>query len=184
MMLHRKIAIGLAVLALSGCATTRAAEAPPSRTLSDYHLGAGDKIRIIVYNEPTLSADYAVNANGSLSLPLIGDVRATARTASDLRAEIEQRLGAGYLRRPQVSIDVLVFRPFYILGEVQKPGEYAYSTGMTVLKAVATAQGFTYRADTHHVYLKTAEGSKEVKYPLANIDVQPGDTIRIGQRYF
>ena len=185
MMLRRTmLAAAFAAAAVAGCATGPTSDTPPVRNLADYHLGAGDKIRLIVFNEPTISGDYAVNANGRLSVPLIGEVDATTRTASDVRAEIERRLGEGYLRHPQVSIDVLAFRPFYILGEVQKPGEYPYATGMTVLKAVATAQGFTYRADTKHVYLKTADQPAEVRYRMQNIAIQPGDTIRIGQRYF
>ncbi len=189
MMRHRLIAIFLS-LGLAGCAEllphgqqTEVAP-PPPRSLASYILGPADKIRLIVYNEPGLSAEYTVNSNGELDIPLIGDIRADGRTAAQIRDDMQARFAAGYLRHPQVSIEVLVFRPFYILGEVQKPGEYPYSDGMTVLKAVATAQGFTYRADTHHVYLKTPKDSIEHKYNLTEIGIQPGDTIRIGQRYF
>ena len=118
-------------------------------------------------------------------MPLIGDVLALDRTTGEIKHEIEQRLAAGYLRAPQVSLDVLEFRPFYILGEVNKPGDYPYAAGLTVLRAVATANGFTYRADQKHAYLKHAGQAKETKYPLTgDLPLQPGDTVRIGERYF
>ena len=110
---------------------------------------------------------------------------AVNRTTTDIRQEIERRLSDGYLRSPQVSIDVLQFRPFYILGEVNKPGDYPYSAGLTVLKAVATANGFTYRADQKHVFLKHPGDTAERKYTVtSDIPLQPGDTIRIAERYF
>ena len=153
--------------------------------LDDYRLGAADKVRILVYNEPNLSGEFSVNSGGVLALPLIGDVVALNRTTTEIRKEIEQRLSDGYLRSPQVSIDVLEFRPFYILGEVNKPGDYPYSAGLTVLKAVATANGFTYRADQKHVFLKHPGEASERKYSVtSDIPLQPGDTIRIAERYF
>jgi polysaccharide export outer membrane protein len=142
-------------------------------------------VRILVYNEPTLSGEFVVNSNGAIAVPLIGDVVATNRTATELSLEITARLSQGYLRDPRVSIDVVNFRPFYILGEVNKPGEYPYSNGLTVLNAVATAQGFTYRADKRRVYIKSAGKEAEEALPLSSgVEVKPGDTIRIGERYF
>ncbi|MGC1304245.1 MAG: polysaccharide biosynthesis/export family protein [Caulobacteraceae bacterium] len=155
------------------------------RPSTDYKLGVADKVRMIVFNEPTLTGEYVVNSNGSLAVPLIGDVKAANRTTADLQTEIEARFKAGYLRDPHVSIEVLTFRPFFILGEVQKPGQYPFSSGLTVLNAVATAQGFTYRADMHHVYIRSAGEPREHKYRMTSTTpVQPGDTIRIGERYF
>jgi protein involved in polysaccharide export with SLBB domain len=160
-------------------------EANGGRPNTDYRLGVADKVRMIVFNEPTLTGEYLVNSNGDLAVPLIGDVKAAGRTTRDLQADIENRFRAGYLRDPHVSIEVLTFRPFFILGEVQKPGQYPFSTGLTVLNAVATAQGFTYRADMHHVYIRSAGEPGEHKYRLTSTTpVQPGDTIRIGERYF
>jgi polysaccharide export outer membrane protein len=174
----------LLCLGLAG-AGTLAAAADQAAQLNDYRLGSGDKVRILVYNEPNLTGEYTVNSGGLLSFPLIGDVTALNRTTLDVKQEIEQKLAAGYLRTPQVSIDVLTYRPFYILGEVNKPGDYPYSAGLTVLRAVATASGFTYRADQRHVYLKHPGDTKETRYSLdSDIIVQPGDTLRIGERYF
>ena len=152
---------------------------------SDYRLGVADKVRIIVFDEPSLSGEFLVNANGSLSMPLIGDVPVAGFTASAVTEAIRKRLADGFLKDPQVSIDVLTFRPFYILGEVNKPGEYPYSSGLTVFNAVATAQGFTYRANKKRVVVKHAGAAEETKEKLTpDLQVRPGDTIRIQERLF
>jgi polysaccharide biosynthesis/export protein len=155
------------------------------RAVEEYTLGTGDKVRILVYNEPTLSGEFTVNSGGALSLPLIGDVAAVGKTIGALKTQIETGLGNGYLREPKVSIDVLSFRPFYILGEVSKPGEYPFSSGLTVLNAVATAEGFSYRADKRVVHIRRAGTVQEQTFRLTpDLLVQPGDTLRIGERYF
>lgn len=160
------------------------ASAAPS-TVEDYRLGVTDKVRVVVYNEPTLSGEFPISADGSISFPLIGNVAASGRTTSELAQDIEVRLADGLLRDPKVSIDVSSFRPFYILGEVAKPGEYPYSVGLSVLNAVATAQGFTYRADKKKVYIRSAGQQGEVQQKLdSSVMVRPGDTIRIGERFF
>lgn len=151
----------------------------------NYRLGAADKVRILVYNEEALSGEFLVSDAGMLSLPLIGNVRAAGRTVADLAKDIETKLAAGYLREPNVSIDVLTYRPFYILGEVNKPGEYPYANGLTVMNAIAKAEGFTYRANKRRVFLHRAGETAERKVELTpDLQVQPGDTIRIGERYF
>ncbi len=182
--------VGLFMLASVGFGSAVIADPAPTTpsavaVTSDYRLGVADKVRILIYNEPNLSGEFAVNANGTISFPLIGEVQAGGRTATQISAEIVKRLSDGYLRDPQVSIDVLTFRPFYILGEVNKPGEYPYETGLTVGKAVATANGYTYRADKKRVFLKRIGEDKETAYPMsADTLVEPGDTIRIGERFF
>lgn len=160
--------------------------APAARTpAADYRLGVLDKIRVLVFNEPTLSGEFSVNANGAIAYPLIGDVKAEGRTTTEVSQEIVARLGEGYLRAPQVSIDVLTFRPFFILGEVNKPGEYPYINGLTVLQAVATAEGFTYRANKSMVFIKREGDSVEHQYKITtDTPVAPGDTIRVKERYF
>jgi polysaccharide export outer membrane protein len=161
-----------------------AASASPSDP--DYRLGAGDKVRIIVFGESDLSGEFDVPGGaGVLAFPLIGDVQAGGLTVVQLQSEIETKLRDGYMKDPRVSIEVLTYRPFYILGEVTKPGEYPYTNGLTVLKAVATANGFTYRADTRHVIIRRANETVEHQYPLTSATpVAPGDTIRIRERYF
>ena len=171
-----------------GASLAQSNDAPPSaenRVVQDYRLGSDDKIRVLVYNEPDLSGEFSVGSAGTVALPLIGNVVAAGRTVDELKTDIQQRLAAGYLKSPQVSIDILQFRPYFILGEVNKPGDYPYTTDLTVLKAVATADGFTYRADKKHVYLKHPGQDKETRYEISSdLPLLPGDTIRIGERYF
>jgi polysaccharide biosynthesis/export protein len=166
-------------------ATNPAAAQAPSATEEDYTLGVDDKVRIIVFNEETLSGEFIVSSNGMLSLPMIGDVPASGRRTRDVIKDVQARLADGYLKDPRVSMDVLTFRPYYILGEVGKAGEYPYSNGMTVLNAVAQAEGFTYRANRSKVFIKHNGSSIEAREDLTpGLRVSPGDTIRIGERYF
>ncbi|MET3825363.1 polysaccharide export outer membrane protein [Sphingomonas sp. PvP055] len=168
-------------LSLAAQMETAVAQDPPE---TDYPLGVADKVRIIVFDEPSLSGEFTVNANGALSLPLIGDVRAVGQTATEVATVIRRHLMDGYVLQPRVSIDILTFRPFYILGEVNKPGEYPYSSGLTIDGAVATAQGYTYRADKRKVFIKHAGAAQSVKARIApDLKVRPGDTIRVGERY-
>jgi len=154
-------------------------------TIEDYKLGAGDKIRVTVFNEPTLSGEFAVGSSGNLSLPLIGDVQGTGRTPQEVALAVQTKLADGYLRDPKVSVEVINFRPFFILGEVKAPGQYPYSAGLTVPNAVATAQGFTPRAARGIVYIRRAGTTEEVAFQVSpDLRVLPGDTIRIGERYF
>ncbi|USI72477.1 polysaccharide biosynthesis/export family protein [Sphingomonas morindae] len=150
-----------------------------------YRLGNADRVRVTVYNEPDLSGEFTVGSNGVLSLPLIGEVPVLGQTSSEAASKIETKLRDGYLKDPHVALEVLSFRPFYILGEVTKPGEYPYSEGLTVQKAVATAEGFTYRANQRKVYIKRAGSDVEKAEPLTpSLAVGPGDQIRVVERYF
>lgn len=150
-----------------------------------YRLGAGDRVRITVYGEDNLSGEFLVSGTGVISFPLIGNIQAGGRTVGDVQASITTALSQGYLRDPRVSAEVLTFRPYYILGEVTRPGEYPYTDGLTVLNAVATAQGFTYRANEKYIFIKHAHDPSEHKEKLTSgMAVEPGDTIRIIERYF
>ena len=157
----------------------------PAPDLTDYRLGSGDKIRVIVYGEESLSGEFLVSGNGKISLPLIGEVQAAGLTVNAFQAEVQDAFRGGYLKEPRVSAEVLNYRPFYIMGEVTKPGEYPYTNGLTVFNAVATAGGFTYRANKGRVYIKRSTEGEEHSYPLSSTTaVAPGDTIRIGERFF
>ncbi|MGK2910349.1 MAG: polysaccharide biosynthesis/export family protein [Sphingobium sp.] len=156
-----------------------------SSVVEDYKLGAGDKIRMTVFNEPTLSGEFSVSADGALSLPLLGDVQAVGKSPAQIATLVQTRLADGYIRDPKVSIEVTAYRPFFILGEVTAPGQYPYASGLTVLNAVATAQGFTPRASRKVVYIRRSGATSEETYQLTpDLVVRPGDTIRIGERYF
>jgi polysaccharide export outer membrane protein len=166
-------------------AAIAAAGVPADRSLPDYRLGSGDKVRVITFGEESLTGEFFVSASGKISIPLVGEVQAGGLTALEFQREIETTLKNGYLREPRVSVEVLNYRPFYILGEVKKPGEYPYTNGLTVLNAVATAEGFTYRANTKKVFIRHANTKVEQEAALqATTIVAPGDTIRIVERFF
>jgi polysaccharide biosynthesis/export protein len=148
---------------------------------SNYRLGPGDKLHIQVLGAEDLTGDYAVGDNGTISSPLIGDVKAAGLTRSQVEREMEKKLAQGYLRNPKVSVTILAYRPFYIYGEVSKPGEYPYASGMRVMSAVATAGGFTYRANEGYVVV-TRNGEQHRALP--NTPIQPDDVIRVPERYF
>lgn len=173
----------------TACGTTVIADGTSAETaqrqVEEYKLGTGDQLRLIVFGEENLSGEFVVNGAGSVSLPLIGEVQAASKTTSELKADIKTALANGYLKQPRVNLELLNYRPFYVLGEVENSGEYPYSEDMTVLNAVATAGGFTYRANTKSVFIKRAGANSEERYSLtATTPVQPGDTIRVGERLF
>lgn len=149
-----------------------------------YRLGPGDKIKVTVFGHEDLSGEFELDATGSVALPLIQSVPAGGRTPAQLEKEITGRLEPEYLRNPKVSVEVLSYRPFYIYGEVMKPGSFPYVNGMTVYNAIALAGGFSYRARTSSVRLRRAEGDKAAAdVPLETV-VRPGDVIEVRERYF
>ena len=150
-----------------------------------YRLGLGDKVRINAYGEPSLSGEYLVSGSGVVNMPLIGDVPAVGLTARELEAVLIARYSAGYLKSPKITVDVFDFRPYFVLGEVQKPGRYPSSEGMTVLNAIATAGGFTYRANTKTLFIRRVGDTQEHSVDASsNMMIKPGDVLRIGERYF
>lgn len=149
-----------------------------------YRLGSGDKLRITVYNEEEISGEYEVDASGNVSLKLVGAIPAVGRTLPDLVAIIEAKLRDGYLLNPRVAIDVLNYRPFYVLGEVNTPGSYPYVAGITVLKAIALAGGYTFRARTKGIELIRANDPEKPIIVDQNTLLLPGDIIRIKERFF
>jgi len=150
-----------------------------------YRLGPNDRVTINVYGEDDLSREYIVSPAGTVSLPLIGDVVAQGRSADELRDEIQRRLADGFINNPAVTVMISGFRNFYILGEVNKPGEYPYESGLTVMQAVAEASGYTYRAAKRYAFVKHEGETKETRVLISpDMLVRPGDTIRLGERYF
>jgi len=169
----------------ASAASATDATATATATLGDYRLGPADKVRLIVFGEDALSGEFVVSGNGKVSLPLIGEVQAAGLTTRAFQDEVQNALRAGYLKDPRVSAEVLNFRPYYIMGEVSSPGKYPYTDDLTVVNAVATAGGFTYRANKGKVYIKRIGEERERSYPLTGTTkVRPGDTIRIPERLF
>lgn len=156
-----------------------------AQTNTAYTLGTGDKLRINVFGQPELSGQFVIDGTGAISLPLIGQVAATGSSSQELETAIAEKLSDGFLLEPRVSVEVTNYRPFYILGEVGRPGEYPFNSGLTVLNAVAAAGGFTYRANKKVVYIKSVGADQEMKYELnTNTVVKPGDTLRVSERIF
>lgn len=156
-----------------------------ARTPSVYRLGLGDKLRVNIFGEPSLSGEYQVSGSGVVTMPLVGDVKAVGLTANELEAALTARYAAGFLKQPRISLEVFDFRPYSILGEVQRPGRYQTSEGLTILGAVAAAGGYTYRANTRQVFLRRAGDSVERQVTLdRDFPIEPGDIIRVGERYF
>ena len=150
-----------------------------------YRLDAGDKLRVVVYGQEGLTNTYAIDAGGSITMPLIGSVPARGRTTSGLAGEISAKLRNGFIREPSVAVEVEAYRPFFILGEVAAPGQYPYVPNMTVESAVAIAGGFSPRArrDSVTVTHTGASGAARAVVPLGT-PIGPGDTVQVGERWF
>jgi polysaccharide biosynthesis/export protein len=150
-----------------------------------YRLDAGDKLRIVVYGQEGLTNTYAIDAGGSITMPLIGPVAARGRTPAGLAAEITGKLRHGYIRDPSVAVEIESYRPFFILGEVQAPGQYPYVPNMSVESAVAIAGGFSPRARRDSVTLTHTDSSGPIRVvvPLGT-SLSPGDTVLVGERWF
>ena len=182
-----RVASIAACFGLAACAAISGpkADLPPVDPTAAYRLGAGDKIRVITFGEAALSGEFSVEGSGKIALPLAGEVQAAGLTATQLQAAVEKLLRGDYVQDPKVSVEVLTYRPYFILGEVNSPGQYPYMSGLTVLNAVATAKGFTLRANTKKVILKPDGATTEKAYRLdPATPVAPGDTIRIPERVF
>lgn len=196
-MLQRLIRVAgfsfLFILSVSGAITSLPANAfaqqaqplPPASAAGSYVLGPNDRVRLKVYGEPDIAGEYEVDSNGDVSIPLAGLIRAAGLTTRQLERSIASALSKGIVRDPRVNVEVALYRPYYILGEVRKSGEYPYRLGLTVMDAVASAGGFTYRANENKVYLRRSGAGVEEAYALdAPILIFPGDNIRIPERYF
>ncbi|MDE0880682.1 MAG: polysaccharide export protein [Sphingomonas bacterium] len=183
--------LALAIALMTGaCASSSYGLDPDTAAVTSmpepvYRLAATDKVRINVFNEPTLSGEFTVPSDGQIAFPLVGQVDAGGKTAAELSDALAARLANGYLRDPKVTTEVLTFRPFYVLGEVNKAGELPYTPGLTVDQAIASAQGFTYRANKNFVLLTRQGSNQEVKVPVGPaLKIYPGDTVKVVERYF
>jgi polysaccharide export outer membrane protein len=148
-------------------------------------LQAGEKIRVTVYGEASLSGDYQIDPSGYIALPLAGTLKAAGFTRPELEKELAKKFRGEYLKNPKVTVSVVEFRPFYILGEIEKPGSYPYSSGLNAMSAIAIAGGPTYRASRSSILVQHPGDSGMHEYPLAStVPILPGDIIKVPQRYF
>jgi polysaccharide export outer membrane protein len=162
-----------------------AATPMPVRYDAGYRLDAGDKLRVVVYGQEGLTNTYTIDAAGSITMPLIGQVPARGRSPASLASQITAKLRNGYIREPSVAVEIESYRPFFILGEVQAPGQYPYVPNMTVESAIAIAGGFSPRAkrDVVTVTHTDANGAARYVVPLGT-SLGPGDTVFVGERWF
>jgi polysaccharide export outer membrane protein len=160
-------------------------EPMPVRYDASYHLDAGDRLRVVVYGQEGLTNIYAIDAGGSITIPLIGSVPARGRTPAGLAAEIGAKLRAGFIRDPSVAVEIEAYRPFFILGEVAAPGQYPYVPNMTVESAVAIAGGFSPRARRDRVTVTHTDAGGTGRYVVPpGTTLGPGDTVLVGERWF
>lgn len=180
--------VGISALLLSACASGPAQGGPVAAApagMTGYRLGAGDEIKVTVYGEPDLSGNFVVDGEGEIAMSLIGQAPIGNLTLTEASQSIEARLKDGYLRDPKVTAELVKGRPYYILGEVNKPGEYPFVSGLTVMNAIASAGDFTYRADKGRIMVKSKDSPNEREVELTPTTVvRPGDTIRIRERFF
>ena len=184
--MNRAFQIVFAAVALfAGVAAARADTASPADGGADYHLGVGDKIHLTVYDETDLSGDFQIDATGTVRLPLIGQMKAGGLTAHQLETEIAGALAQGYLNDPKVAVEVSDYRPFYVVGEVQKPGQYPSPNGRTATSAAARAGGYTAKAVQSVIYVR--HQGENAEHRLAATDasaVRPGDVVRVDSTAF
>jgi len=181
-------ALAVALL-FSGCAGGALSEAE-QKTLAAAattapKLQPGDKIRVNVFGEDKLSGDYEIDQSGQISLPLAGTVEALGLTQAELEQALAKKFRSEYLKNPKVTVTIATLQPFYMMGEVEKPGEYAYRNNLNVLTALAVAGGPTYRASRTTVQIQRRGETSMREYPISvSVPVLPGDVIKVPERYF
>jgi polysaccharide export outer membrane protein len=173
------LAAAFCAVVLLGCA--HVPPPLPDTAPSPYRLDTGDIVRLIVYNQESLSTDYTVGDDGMVSVPTVGEINAAGMTVQELQKSIYDKLNNGVLVNPGVSVQVSQARPIFIIGEVNKPGQYPYQSRLNVLGAVAVAGGFTVRANQKYVSVMRATEEWSAG-PLANL--QPGDIIVVHEQFF
>jgi protein involved in polysaccharide export with SLBB domain len=188
----RFAAAAIAVAFFAAGAQAQSDDAPLQRLASvqpqasyQYVLGSGDKVRVTVFGEDDLTGEYAVDGSGFVALPLVGEVKAAGLTGPALQAAIENAYANGYLNSPRVAVEVTTYRPFTIIGQVTRPGQYPYQNGMTVENAVAVAGGYTPQAADTYVYVRRLGEAKETRMAIdQTAQIHPGDVVRVDQTGF
>ncbi|MBV1933789.1 MAG: polysaccharide export protein [Parvibaculaceae bacterium] len=178
--------IGALAVILTGCASNRVVSSQPlAENSAPYMLDSGDQLRILVFGQEDMSGEYKVDGSGFISIPLMEPMQTRGLSTQQLEAELVAQLAQTLLRNPSVSVEILSYRPFFILGEVNSSGQYPFVSGMTVQTAVAIAGGFTYRANELDVLITRKQGDEIVELRVeSNQLVLPGDTILIEERFF
>jgi len=189
----RKFLVCSAVVALailvSGCSAGTLSETEAKSLAAaasgPAKLQPGDKITVYVYGEDKLSGEYQLNQSGQISLPLAGTIEAKGLTQSELEQALAKKFRSEYLKQPKVTVTIASLQPYYVMGEVEKPGEFAYKSGLNVLTALAIAGGPTYRASRSTVQIQRRGETSMREYPIsASVPILPGDVVKVPERYF
>jgi len=190
----RRLAFATAILGLIGLTACSSGIALPdeeapavaANPTESYRLEPGNRVRVTVFGETNLSGDFVIDPFGNIAMPLAINVPAAGVTAPVLSSRIEEALvRSNFLRQPKVNVEVMTFRPFYVMGEVRAPGEFQYQSGMTVLSAIARAGGYDYRARQGEVVLVRTSGTTQRDYRANEMTpILPGDIIRVRERRF
>jgi polysaccharide biosynthesis/export protein len=171
-------------LAISGCTTTRTTIYEVD-TKGPYQLDTGDVVRVTVYGDAELSKSYRVDDSGAISFPLVGQVPVRGGTTEQAAGRLSAALANGYMRNPDVAVEIDQYRPFYIQGEVQNSGQFPYVYGMTVRAAIATAGGYTNTADRDRAIVYRRNGTEMATAPVdLDFPIFPGDTVVVSERWF
>jgi polysaccharide export outer membrane protein len=179
------VSVVLCAACVSGCSSSPSLPAFDATSDGAYRLDSGDQLRIIVFGQEELTGKYTVDGAGKISMPLIPMVQARGFTTAELEQEVTRELKNGVVIAPSVSVQIEAFRPFFILGEVRRPGHYPYVHGMTVLTAVAIAGGFSPRAQEDYVSITRTIGESAVEARAKRQAlVRPGDVIYVRERFF
>jgi polysaccharide export outer membrane protein len=178
--------LGFGLVLIAACSTAPANAGPQvaSPATDSYRLGTGDEVKITVFDEKDLSGNFAVDGQGAITMSLIGSVTVRDLSLSESQKLIEAKLRDGWLKEPKVTVEMTKGRPFYILGEVNRAGEYPFTSGLTVMNAIAAAGDFTYRADKKKIVVTGADGVDREVTLTPTTPVKPGDRIRIRERFF
>lgn len=176
----------LASAPLIGCGgSAPGGEAPVPLAGQPVPLGAGDRIHVTVYGQDLMTNDYLVDRDGTISLPLAGRIKIGGMVTADAEGAIRQKLAKGIVVDPHVTVDVIQYRPIYVIGEVNKPGAYDYTSNIVMINAVALAGGFTYRAGKDGVtVLRGSEASEQRYRATQTTALQPGDVVVVPERFF
>jgi polysaccharide export outer membrane protein len=172
---------------LAGCATSYPPQDPATykALIAPYRLDSGDRLRVVVFGQSDLSNTYTIDQAGYISMPLVGAIAARGRSTQEMEGEIAAKLRKGFVRNPDVSVEVDRYRPFFIMGEVTSAGQYPYVNGMTAQTAVAIAGGFTPRAQRADVDVtRQVNGKVTTIRLLPTQPIFPGDTVNVRERFF
>lgn len=183
------VAMMLTVATLAACGGAPGAFEGSTSALTEataHQLAPGDKLKVSVFNEPDLTGDFAIDENGNVAFPLVGELKAAGLGVDEFKARLIEKLQGGFVRNPRVNVDVLNYRPINVIGEVKNAGQYPYRPGMTAQDVSAIAGGYTYRANENKLYITRGSNKTQVTVELdkGNVQIFPGDSIRIPERYF